>query len=105
VQVESSTDKKSEPEPLFEILTNPARVVPSQEKVIKFLEDSRYLPVKPAPSGLLLRDLLPTEPEALALTDSLSSDGGASADGQQGLASAMAVNEEPAPPQPFEYTP
>ncbi|KAF7837149.1 26S proteasome non-ATPase regulatory subunit 1-like protein A-like [Senna tora] len=86
MQVDSPPEKKSEPEPSFEILTNPARVVPAQEKFIKFLQDSRYVPVKLAPSGfVLLRDLRPTEPE-------------------QGSASAMAVDEEPQPPQPFEYT-
>lgn len=41
----SPTEKKSEPEPSFEILTNPARVVPAQEKFIKFLQDIKYVPV------------------------------------------------------------
>lgn len=105
-QVDSTTEKKSEPEASFEILTNPARVVPAQEKFIKFLEDSRYVPVKSAASGfVLLRDLRPSEPEALALTDSLSSTApNSAAAGQQSSASAMAVDEEPAPPQAFEYT-
>ncbi|KAJ9182421.1 hypothetical protein P3X46_006417 [Hevea brasiliensis] len=108
MQVDSQPEKKAEPEPSFEILTNPARVVPAQEKFIKFMEDSRYAPVKLAPSGfVLLRDLQPTEPEVLSLTDALSSTvspAGGSAAGQQGSASAMAVDEEPQPPQPFEYT-
>ncbi|XP_011073786.1 26S proteasome non-ATPase regulatory subunit 1 homolog A [Sesamum indicum] len=108
MQVESTVEKKAEPEPSFELLTNPARVVPFQEKFIKFLEDSRYVPVKSAPSGfVLLKDLRPSEPEVLALTDapsSTASNAGASATGQQSSASAMAVDEEPAPPQPFEYT-
>ncbi|XP_023006476.1 26S proteasome non-ATPase regulatory subunit 1 homolog A [Cucurbita maxima] len=100
--------KKTEPEPSFEILTNPARVVPAQEKFIKFLEESRYVPVKLAPSGfVLLRDLRPSEPEVLSLTDtpsSTASPASGSAIGQQGLGSAMAVDEEPQPPQPFEYS-
>ncbi|XP_043810927.1 26S proteasome non-ATPase regulatory subunit 1 homolog A isoform X2 [Manihot esculenta] len=108
MQVDSQPEKKAEPEPSFEILTNPARVVPAQEKFIKFMEDSRYAPVKLAPSGfVLLRDLKPTEPEVLSLTDAPSSTvspAGGSATGQQGSASAMAVDEEPQPPQPFEYT-
>ncbi|XP_015887493.2 26S proteasome non-ATPase regulatory subunit 1 homolog A [Ziziphus jujuba] len=108
MQVDVPTEKKSEPEPSFEILTNPARVVPAQEKCIKFLEESRYVPVKLAPSGfVLLRDLRPTEPEVLSLTDtpsSTASTAGASAAGQQGSVSAMAVDEEPQPPQPFEFT-
>ncbi|KAE8714553.1 26S proteasome non-ATPase regulatory subunit 1-like protein A [Hibiscus syriacus] len=49
MQVDNPPEKKAkpEPEPSFEILTNPARVVPAQEKVIKFLEDSRYAPHLP----------------------------------------------------------
>ncbi|XP_022999880.1 26S proteasome non-ATPase regulatory subunit 1 homolog A-like [Cucurbita maxima] len=108
IQVDNPPEKKTEPEPSFEILTNPARVVPAQEKVIKFLEESRYVPVKLAPSGfVLLRDLHPSEPEVLSLTDALSSTASpasGSATGQQGSGSAMAVDEEPQPPQPFEYT-
>ncbi|XVF65140.1 hypothetical protein PTKIN_Ptkin09bG0222700 [Pterospermum kingtungense] len=107
MQVDSPPEKKAEPEPSFEILNNPARVVPAQEKFIKFLEDSRYVPVKLAPSGfVLLRDLRPNEPEVLSLTDSptsTASSAGGSAAGQQS-ASAMAVDDEPQPPQPFEYT-
>ncbi|KDP39377.1 hypothetical protein JCGZ_01134 [Jatropha curcas] len=108
MQVDNQPEKKAEPEPSFEILTNPARVVPAQEKFIKFMEDSRYAPVKLAPSGfVLLRDLQPSEPEVLSLTDAPSSNvspAAGSATGQQGSASAMAVDEEPQPPQPFEYT-
>jgi len=111
MQVDSpAPEKKAEPEPAFEILTNPARVVPAQEKSIKFLEESRYVPIKLAPSGfVLVKDLRPTEPEVLSLTDAPSSTGSAtsgSTTGQQGSASAaaMAVDEEPQPPQPFEYT-
>ncbi|KAG2721124.1 hypothetical protein I3760_02G066800 [Carya illinoinensis] len=107
MQVDGPPEKKSEAESSFEILTNPARVVPAQEKFIKFLEESRYVPVKLAPSGfVLLRDLRPTEPEVLSLTDTpatAASPAGGAATGQQGSASAMAVDEEPQPPQPFEY--
>lgn len=90
-------------------MINPARVVPAQEKFIKFMEESRYVAVKSAPSGfVLLRDLQPTEPEVLSLTDAPSSTASpaasGSATGQQSSASAMAVDEEPQPPQPFEYT-
>ncbi|KAJ6754634.1 26S PROTEASOME NON-ATPASE REGULATORY SUBUNIT [Salix purpurea] len=108
MQVDGQPEKKAEPEPSHEILTNPARVVPAQEKFIKFMEDSRYVPVKSAPSGfVLLRDLQPTEPEVLSLIDtpsSTASPASGSATGQQSSASAMAVDEEPQPPQPFEYT-
>ncbi|GMH20299.1 hypothetical protein Nepgr_022140 [Nepenthes gracilis] len=110
MQVDSQSEKKADPEPSFEILTNPARVVPAQEKYIKFLEESRYVPVKLAPSGfVLLKDLRPSEPEFLSLTDAPSSTpsaaGGSAATPQQGsTAATMAVDEEPQPPQPFEYT-
>ncbi|KAL6312609.1 hypothetical protein AAG906_006724 [Vitis piasezkii] len=40
----SHSEKKVEPEASFEILTNPAWVVPAEEKFIKFLEESRYVP-------------------------------------------------------------
>lgn len=108
---EAAADKKApEPEPMFQILMNPARVVPAQEKFIKFLEDSRYRPVKAAPSGfVLLQDLKPTEAEELSLTDSPSSAPGTNAPtpstSEQGSGSAaMAVEEEPQPPPAFEYT-
>ncbi|XP_004247848.1 26S proteasome non-ATPase regulatory subunit 1 homolog A [Solanum lycopersicum] len=108
MQVDAPAEKKNEPEPSFEILTNPARVVPAQEKFIKFLEDSRYIPVKSSPSGfVLLRDLRPDEPEVLSLTDapsSTASSTGGGSTGQPAPASAMAVDEEPQPPPAFEYT-
>ncbi|XP_021750588.1 26S proteasome non-ATPase regulatory subunit 1 homolog A-like [Chenopodium quinoa] len=103
-------DKKVEPETSFETLTNPARVVPAQEKFIKFLEGSRYMPVNLAASGfVLLKDLRPEEPEVLSLTDAPASAAtnaaaGSTAPVQQGTVAAMAVDEEPQPPQPFEYT-
>lgn len=66
------------------------------------------MPVKLAPSGfVLLRDLRPTEPEVLSLTDtpsSTASPAGGSAAAQQGSGAAMAVDEEPQPPQPFEFS-
>jgi 26S proteasome regulatory subunit N2 len=112
MQVDNTAEKKApEPEPIFQILANPARVVPAQEKFIKFIEGSRYVPVKPAPSGfILLQDTQPTEAEELVLTDApatvaASTGNTAVAAGQQGSgSSAMAVDDEPQPPQPFEYT-
>jgi 26S proteasome regulatory subunit N2 len=104
----AAAEKKApEPEPTFQLLTNPARVIPAQEKFIKFLEESRYEPVKAAPSGfVLLRDLKPTEAEELVLTDALSTaaanNAPAPSASEQG--SAMAVDEEPQPPPAFEYT-
>merc|ERR1712142_898557 len=42
---EKSEEDKKEPEPLFEMLSNPARVMKSQLKVIN-LEDGKYRPMK-----------------------------------------------------------
>ena len=39
----SPLEKKAEPETSFKILTNPARVVPAQEKFIKFLKETKYV--------------------------------------------------------------
>jgi 26S proteasome regulatory subunit N2 len=82
------------------MLSNPARVIPAQEKCIKFLEGIRYEPVRAAPSGfVLLRDLKPSEAVDLVLDDAPSTTP------EQGSGSAaMAVEEEPQPPQAFEYT-
>lgn len=66
--------------------------------------------MKPTSSGfVLLKDLRPEEPEVLSLTDApasaaTNSAAGTTAPAQQGTAAAMAVDEEPQPPQPFEYT-
>ena len=100
----AAAEKKApEPEPTFQLLTNPARVIPAQEKFIKFLEESRYEPVKAVPSGfVLLRDLKPTEAEELALTDPPSTATANNANTTE--QAAMAVDEEPQPPPAFEYT-
>merc|ERR550532_2600749 len=42
---EKKDEKKKEPEPLFEMLANPARVMKAQLKVVT-LEDARYRPMK-----------------------------------------------------------
>uniref|UniRef100_A0A803MP20 26S proteasome non-ATPase regulatory subunit 1 homolog n=1 Tax=Chenopodium quinoa TaxID=63459 RepID=A0A803MP20_CHEQI len=89
--VDNVPEKKVVPEPSFETLTNLARVVPAQEKFIKFLEGSRYMPVKLAAS----------DAPASAATNAAA---GSTAPVQQGTVAAMAVDEEPQPPQPFEYT-
>jgi 26S proteasome regulatory subunit N2 len=103
----AAAEKKApEPEPTFQILMNPARVVPAQEKFIKFLEDSRYKPVKAAPSGfVLLQDLKPTEAEELTLTDAPSTATTTNAPASSASEpAAMAVDDEPQPPPAFEYT-
>uniref|UniRef100_A0A7N0RHW2 26S proteasome regulatory subunit RPN2 C-terminal domain-containing protein n=1 Tax=Kalanchoe fedtschenkoi TaxID=63787 RepID=A0A7N0RHW2_KALFE len=102
MQVDAPAEKKSEPEPTYEILTNPARVVPAQEKYIRFKDESRYMPVKSAASGfVLLRDLRPSEPEVLSLTDAAfaaasSAPAGATTRQQNtSTSAAAAANDEP----------
>ncbi|KAG6529514.1 hypothetical protein ZIOFF_011716 [Zingiber officinale] len=68
--MDTALEKKVEPELSYGILTNPARVVPAQEKHVRFLEGTRYVPIKLAPSGfVLLKDLQPSKVEVLALCD------------------------------------
>lgn len=110
MDVEDGLEKKAVvAEPSSEVLNNPARVVPEQEKFIKFREDSRYTPLKlkRAPSGfVMLRDMTPSEPVELVSTDAPVSAGGAGAVAANTNAVAMVVedNEVP-PPEPFEYVP
>lgn len=40
-------EKKKEPEPNFQLLDNPARVMPAQLKVLTMPETCRYQPFKP----------------------------------------------------------
>lgn len=70
-QVDSTAilEKKAEAEAMFEILANPARVLPAQEKYIKMIESGRYVPMKQASSGfVLLKDLHPPYPKVLSMT-------------------------------------
>lgn len=50
-----------EPEPSSHCLDNPARVVPAQEKLVKFPEGSRYMPIRSGRTAgiLLLKDSTP----------------------------------------------
>ena len=53
-----------EPEPSSHSLDNPARVVPAQEKLVKFPEGSRYMPIRSGRTAgiLLLKDSTPGTP-------------------------------------------
>ena len=50
-----------EPEPSSHSIQNPARVVPAQEKLVKFPEGSRYTPIRSGRAAgiLLLKDSSP----------------------------------------------
>lgn len=58
-------EKKKEPEPNFEILQNPARVLRQQLKVIALNENSQYAPMKDVSIGgiVMVRNLKPGEEE------------------------------------------
>eukprot|EP00854_Cymbomonas_tetramitiformis_P002915 gene2915-3727_t len=90
------------PEPTSEQLENPARVVPTQEKYVRFQEGIgvRYVPLKRnPPSGIIImKDTRPELPVELVEVEPT-----------QGVAQPAAAptpaieEEEPAPPEPFEY--
>jgi len=85
-------DKKKE-EPAFDTLSNPARVMKQQLKVMKMPENARYTPVKELTTGgiIMMRDGDPETSEDLVVP-----------------VSAMGPNgdeeKEPQPPEPFEFT-
>ncbi|XP_005095836.1 26S proteasome non-ATPase regulatory subunit 1 [Aplysia californica] len=88
-----STEKKKEPEATFEILSNPARVMKAQLRVLS-VENSRYQPVKDLAHGgiILLKNRKPGEQEDIVETV------------QAGGPKAEEEEEEPEPPEPFEWT-
>lgn len=85
---------EAEAEPDFEILENPARVLPTQERAISLLPDARYVPVTPGRvSGIIvLRDQRPDDAEELLIATASAGPAGANDD-----------EEEPGPPAPFEF--
>lgn len=58
-------EKKKEPEPAFEVLNNPARVMRQQLKVLATAEASQYVPMKDVSIGgiIMMRNLKPGEEE------------------------------------------
>ncbi|XP_064639152.1 26S proteasome non-ATPase regulatory subunit 1-like [Lineus longissimus] len=88
-------EKKKEPEPNFEMLTNPARIMNAQRKVLVNPEGARYTTVKEITHGgiLLLKDTTPGETEDII--EPIAA-GGPKIDTEEG--------DEPEPPEPFEYT-
>jgi len=96
VDDDATTTKKEEEkksEPNFEILNNPARVVRPQLKVIQMVEAARYRPVKDVSIGGVIL-MLDTKSElAEELVEPVSAGGLTVAQDEQ----------EPEPPEPFEY--
>merc|ERR1712198_350446 len=100
---EKKDDKKEtekaadEPEPNFELLSNPARVMKAQLKVIS-MEDSKYRPMKDMSIGgviMLDRAELGADEKEEIVEPILVNKAGSSNDTEE---------EEPAPPEPFQYT-
>lgn len=62
---EEKEEKKKEPEPNFEILQNPARVLRQQLKVVGLNENSQYVPLKDVGIGglIMMRNLKPGKEE------------------------------------------
>ncbi|KAI4470142.1 26s proteasome non-atpase regulatory subunit [Holotrichia oblita] len=83
--------KKKEPEPNFEMLNNPARVVREQLKFVSIIEGDQYVPLKDVSIGgiVIVRNLKPGEEE---LVESVSV-----------MGPKVAEENEPEPPEPFEW--
>uniref|UniRef100_A0AAX7U9U2 26S proteasome non-ATPase regulatory subunit 1 n=1 Tax=Astatotilapia calliptera TaxID=8154 RepID=A0AAX7U9U2_ASTCA len=85
-------EKKKEVEPNFQLLENPARVMPAQLKVLTMPETCRYQPFKPLHTGgiIIMKD---TSEEEEELVEPVSAHGPKIEEEEQ----------EPEPPEPFEY--
>ncbi|XP_043926625.1 26S proteasome non-ATPase regulatory subunit 1 [Protopterus annectens] len=89
---EKEKEKKKEPEPNFQLLENPARVMPAQLKVLSIPEPCRYQPFKPLSLGgiIILKD---TSEDVEELVEPVAAHGPKIEEEEQ----------EPEPPEPFEY--
>jgi 26S proteasome regulatory subunit N2 len=87
-------------EEAFTVLQNPARVVPAQERFIRFDDAGRYRPVKRAGAGVvMLKDTTPGEPEELVSRPAAPPAPAAAAPpGQPAVAAVPEEEEEDAPP-------
>merc|ERR1711934_5648 len=90
-------EKPEEPEPNFEMLSNPARVMKAQLKLIS-LEDGKYRPMNDLSiGGVIMLDRsteIGVDEKEEIVEPILVNRGGASSEDSE---------EEPAPPEPFEY--
>uniref|UniRef100_A0A6Q2YY96 26S proteasome non-ATPase regulatory subunit 1 n=1 Tax=Esox lucius TaxID=8010 RepID=A0A6Q2YY96_ESOLU len=89
---EKEKEKKKEPEPSFQLMENPARVMPAQLKVLTMPETCRYQPFKPLHTGgiIIMKD---TSEEEEELVEPVSAHGPKIEEEEQ----------EPEAPEPFEY--
>lgn len=90
---EKEKEEKKEPEPTFEMLSNPARVMKSQLKVLAMPEETKYYPIKDVCHGgiIMLQNHKPEEQEDIV-------------EAVQAGGPLIEEEEEPQPPEPFEYT-
>lgn len=88
----TTAEEKKEPEPNFEILSNPARVMRQQLKTISVTEGTAYVPVKDVQIGgiVMVRSTKPGDEE---LVEPVAAFGPKSED-----------EKEPDAPEPFEWT-
>ncbi|XP_035217424.1 26S proteasome non-ATPase regulatory subunit 1-like [Stegodyphus dumicola] len=91
-ETEEKKDEKKEPEANYEMLTNPARVMRQQLKVLQIPEGSRYQPLKEVTIGgiIMMKDNKSEDPEELV--EPVAAGGPKVED-----------EEEPEPPEDFEY--
>ncbi|KAG0425990.1 hypothetical protein HPB47_026873, partial [Ixodes persulcatus] len=80
--------------PNFELLSNPARVVKPQLKLLQMPEGSRYRPIKDITIGGIIMLADTKAEEAEELVEPVSA-GGPTSENDEG--------DEPEPPEPFEY--
>ncbi|KZS16975.1 26S proteasome non-ATPase regulatory subunit 1 [Daphnia magna] len=85
--------EKPKEEPNFEILSNPARVVRQQLKVVHMAENSKYIPLKDIGIGgiIVMRYGQTDQPEELV-------------EPVAAMGPKVEEEAEPEPPEPFEYT-
>lgn len=91
---EEEKEKKKESEPNFQMLSNPARTMMAQLKVLSMPEGIKYVPLKDISHGglVLLRNVKPEENEEIVEPVIA---GGPKVEDEE---------EEPGPPEPFEWT-
>lgn len=89
---ESGDEKKKVEEPSFDTLSNPARVMKQQLRVIKMPEGARYVPVKELNIGgiILMRDTTPDDQQDLVQP-------------VPAMGPKTEEENEPEAPEPFEY--
>ena len=86
-------EKKKEPEPTSEMLANPARIMKPQLKVLSMAEECRYKPLKELSVGsiIMLKDSTPGQKQDII--EAVAAGGPKIED-----------EDEPEPPEPFEWT-